>query len=204
MSAPEPARDAAPPGDPAAPEAAPAPDAAPAPAAGPAPAPADEPAALQRELAELRERNLRLLAEVQNAQKRAQREKQEALRYAEAELARDLLVIIDDLERTLDAARSAGDAPAVVDGVRIVYEHFLKVLRQRHIEPIEAVGRPFNPALHEALLQRPSDEHPAGTVVEELARGYRMHERVLRPSRVVVSAGPAAAPAPAGPPPKEE
>ncbi len=69
-----------------------------------------------------------------------------------------------------------------------------------HIEPIEAVGQPFDPTFHEALLQQPSAEHPAGTVVAELARGYRMRERVLRPSRVVVSSGPATASEAAAPP----
>lgn len=157
--------------------------------------PADELATLQREVAELRDKNLRLAAEAQNAQKRAQRELHESRRYAESEFARELLVIIDDLERTQEAARTAPDAQAVADGVRIVYEHLLKVLRQRGIEPLEALGRPFDPTYHEALTQQPSDQ-PAGTVIQEAARGYKMHERVLRPSRVIVSAGP---PAESGP-----
>lgn len=151
---------------------------------------ADELAALRREVDELRDRNLRLMAELQNLHKRAQREKHEALRFAEAELARELLVVVDDLERTMESARTATDAATVAEGVRIIYEHFLKVLKSCNIEPIQAVGRPFDPTFHEALLQQPSDEHPAGTVIQELARGYRMHERVLRPSRVVVSSGP--------------
>lgn len=157
------------------------------------PTPQDELTVLRREVDELRDRNLRALAEVQNTQKRAQRDKQEALRYAEADFARELLVILDDFERTCESAKTATDVQTVVEGVRIVYEHFLKVLRLRGIEPIEAVGRPFDPAFHQALMQRPSDDHPAGTVIEEAARGYKMHDRVLRPSRVIVSAGPAPA-----------
>lgn len=147
--------------------------------------------ALQREVEQLRDKNLRLIAEAQNQQKRAARERQEAIRYAEAAFARALLVILDDLERTQESAAAASDVKAVSDGVRIVYEHFLKVFAQHGIEPIQADGQPFDPAVHEAILQQPSDEHPAGTVVNEIARGYRMHERVLRPSRVVVSSGPA-------------
>lgn len=149
---------------------------------------------LQREADELREKNLRLLAEVQNQQKRAAREKQEALRYAEGDFARDLLPVLDDFERTRAAeAESTGEASAVLDGVRIVHEHLLKVLSQHGITPIDALHQPFDPSFHEAMLQQPSDEHPAGTVIQELARGYRMHDRVLRPSRVIVSSGPAAA-----------
>lgn len=151
----------------------------------------DELEALRREVAELREKNLRLLAEQRNQQQRAQRERAEALRYAEGELARELLVVLDDLERTQESARETRKVQVVADGVRIIYEHFLKVLKGRGIEPIVAQGQPFDPGLHEAMLQRPSDEHPAGTVMEELARGYQMHDRVLRPSRVVVSSGPA-------------
>jgi molecular chaperone GrpE len=148
-------------------------------------------AALRRQVQELQEKNLRLLAETQNLQKRAHREKQEALRFAEAELARELLVVLDDLERVQESARTASDAQAVADGVRIVYEQFIKVLKSRNIEAIQANGQIFDPAFHEAVMQQPSDEHPAGTVVQELARGYLMHHRVLRPSRVIVSSGPA-------------
>ena len=147
--------------------------------------------ALQREVAELRDQNLRQLADTRNLQQRAQREKAEAIKYAEADFARELLVILDDLERTQESARNAENVQAVADGVRIVYEHYLKVLKGRQIEPIEALGQPFDPSLHEAMLQQPSDEYAAGTVMQELARGYKMHERVLRASRVIVSSGPA-------------
>lgn len=144
---------------------------------------------LQREVEELRDKNLRLVAELQNQQKRAQRDRQEAVRFAEADFARDLLVVLDDLERTQDSAQAASDAQAVADGVRIIYEHFLKLLKDHGIMPIEALGQPFDPTYHEAMMQKPSEEYPAGTVMQELARGYTMHERVLRSSRVIVSTG---------------
>jgi molecular chaperone GrpE len=172
-----------------------------APAAAPAESPAapdDELTLLRREVDELRDKNLRLLAELQNQQKRAQRESQEAQRFAEAELARELLVVLDDLERAQEAARNTQDAQAVAAGVRLVSEHFLKVLRDHHVAPIEAVGRPFDPAFHEALLQVPSSEQAAGIVLQEVARGYTLHERVLRPTRVIVSSGPPATDTPAG------
>lgn len=152
------------------------------------------PLELQREVQELRDKNLRLMAEAQNLQKRTQRDKQEALRYAQADFARDLLVVLDDFERTLEAARSAADPAALADGVRIVYEHLGKILRTHGVTPIDAVGQPFDPDLHEAVLQQPSAGQPAGHVAQELARGYRMHDRVLRPARVIVSGGPWSSP----------
>ena len=138
----------------------------------------------------LHDENLRLMAELRNVRQRAQREKQEALKYAEADFARELLVVLDDLERTQASVQTADNVQAVAEGVRIVYEHFLKVLRAHQIEPIEALGKAFDPDCHAAMMQQPSDEHPAGTVVQELARGYRMYGRVIRPSKVVVSSGP--------------
>lgn len=166
-------------------------DAAPDGAAG-----VDELAAAQQARAELEDKNLRLMAELRNTVQRAAREREESLRYAEADFARELLIVLDDLERTLAAAGDARSDDPLLSGVRLVYEQFLKVLRARHIEPIVAVGEPFDPALHEAMLQQPSTEHPAGTVMQELARGYTMHSRVIRPTRVIVSSGP---PAPAEP-----
>lgn len=147
--------------------------------------------ALQNECDQLKNENLRLIAEMRNQQQRAARDKSEALKYAEAAFARDLLLILDDLERTQESAKSATDASAVADGVRIVYEHFLKVFKDHNIEPIEAVGKPLDPTYHEAMMTQPHDDAPAGQVVEEVARGFRMHERVVRPARVIVSSGPA-------------
>lgn len=174
----------------------PAPDAGPQAAETAARTEAAAPSGAEEELAALRDENLRLVAELRNLRQRAQREKEEALKYAEADFARDLLVVLDDLERTLESARAAGNAQALAEGVRIVYEHFLKVFRSRQIEPIAAVGCKFDPDLHEAVMQQPSTEHPAGVVVQELARGYRMRGRVIRPAKVIVSSGPTAEPEP--------
>jgi molecular chaperone GrpE len=154
--------------------------------------------ALKARVAELEKRNLRLIADARNMQQRAMREKDEALRFAEGEFARELLVVLDDLERTLESAKDGAEVAAIADGARITYEHFIKTLRKHHIQPIEATGKPFDPHLHEALMQQPSDTAPAGTILQEVARGYSMHGRVLRHSRVVVSSG---APAPGSTPP---
>ncbi len=147
----------------------------------------------QEEIKRLKEENLRLLAELRNVTQRAQREKAEELKHAESELAKELLPVLDDLERTLNSAAETEDAEQIIEGVRIVYEHFLKVLRHRHIKPIDTVGKPFDPNRHEALMQQPSDEHPPNTVIQEVQRGYTMHDRVIRPAKVIVSALPAEA-----------
>jgi molecular chaperone GrpE len=152
--------------------------------------PEKAPLTREQEIEKLRDDHLRIMAELRNVTQRAQREKQEALRYAEADFAKELLVVLDDLQRTLESINSGADATAISEGVRIVQEHFLKVLRGREIEPIEALGQPFDPDLHEALLQQPSDEYAAQTVMQELSRGYKMRDRVIRPTKVIVSSGP--------------
>jgi molecular chaperone GrpE len=145
--------------------------------------------ALADKIEQLEDKNLRLVAELRNVQQRAQRDQREALRFADADFARDLLAVIDNLERTLESARQSDETSPVVEGVRITYDHLMKILQARHIEPIAAEGAPFNPDVHEAMMQQPSDEHDAGTILRELARGYKMHERVLRSSKVIVSSG---------------
>jgi molecular chaperone GrpE len=144
-------------------------------------------AELEQEIAALKDRNLRAVAEMQNLQRRAQREKEEALRFAESEFAKQLLTVLDGLERAQEAAKDATDPRPVADGVRIVYEQFLKILKDHKIEPIDAVGQAFDPDLHEALMHRSSADVSPGEVIEQFARGYRMHGRVLRPAKVVVA-----------------
>lgn len=148
---------------------------------------ADEVTTLRRELDELRERNLRLTAEMRNQLTRLQREKEESLRYAEAAFAKELLGVLDNLDRAAEAAAAATDVQSVASGMKIVHEQFLKVLADHRIEPILAEGQPFNPDIHEAVLQQPSADVEPGTVLQQLARGYQMHGRVLRPAKVIVS-----------------
>lgn len=143
---------------------------------------------LREELAALKDQNTRLVAEMRNVKQRAEREKLETVRFAEGDFAKELLLVVDDLERTLQSGQAIEAAAPVVDGVRIVLASLLKVFKSRGIEPVDAAGARFDPELHEALLQQPSDA-PAGTVVQEVARGYRMRERVLRPAKVIVSSG---------------
>ena len=142
---------------------------------------------LQAKVASLEDAVLRGKADFQNLQKRGAKERAEAIRYANAELMQSLLGVVDDFERSLSAAESSDNAKAVVDGVRLVYENFMKALRACGLETINALHEPFDPHVHEAVMQQPSEDHQAGTVIEEIARGYRLRERILRPTKVIVA-----------------
>lgn len=152
--------------------------------------PVDELAAARREAQEWRDKHLRALADQRNMQARQQREREESLRFAEAALIRELLIVLDDLDRTLRETKPTAQTQPVLDGVSMVREKFVKVLRSHGVERIAALHQPFDPELHEAILQQPTADHAPGTVVMELESGYRMHERVLRPARVAVAAKP--------------
>lgn len=156
------------------------------------PANGQEPAvdldALQAQVADLKDKNLRLLAELENTRVRMQRELSEGLRYATMPLIRDLLPVYDNLLR---AIQSAGDATdGIVDGVKMVAQQFEQALERHGCKKIPALGEMFDPNLHEALLHQPSAEHPAMTVILEYAPGFVLHDRVVRPSKVIVSSGP--------------
>ncbi len=133
---------------------------------------------------------LRAKADYQNLQKRATEEQRNAIRYANADFARSLVQVLDDFERTLEAAEEAPEADSIMSGVKLVYEKLLKLLGDHHIEPIEALGQPFDPHLHEALMQEPCETLPPDSVLREIERGYKLHDRVLRPARVVISKSP--------------
>lgn len=140
------------------------------------------------EAQEWKDRFLRAKAELLNYQRRMEKERAEAIKYANAGLARALLSILDDLERVVASdARPAGDMEAILNGVRLTLENFRKILREYHVQPIDATGKPFDPAVHEAMMQQPTTDHPPGTVIQEVGKGYRLHDRVLRPSQVIVA-----------------
>jgi len=166
-------------------------------AAGAAPAetgkaPADSPQhELQSALAErdaLMQKWLLAVADLDNYRRRVQKELDQERRYAALPLARDLLPALDNLHRALDAARSGGDVNQLVEGVQMVARQFDEILARHSVVPIAAAGQPFDPNLHQALQQLPAPDKPPMTVLTECARGYRMHERVVRPSTVIVSA----------------
>ena len=97
--------------------------------------------------------------------------------------------MLDNFERATEAARSAR-APGIVEGLEMVHKQLMSTLKKHGIEPIPALGQPFDPNLHEALTQQPDRDHPEGTVVAELGKGYRLLDRVLRPAQVAVSIKP--------------
>jgi molecular chaperone GrpE len=129
----------------------------------------------------------RTQADFENYQKRNQREREQERRYASSFLAADLLPVLDNLERATAAARQAGETGPLVQGVGMVHNQLLDLLRRHGIKPIPAVGQPFDPNLHQAVMQRPSPDTGPNQVVEVLEEGYTMHDRVLRPAKVVVS-----------------
>lgn len=146
-----------------------------------------EVAELRREIADLRDRSMRTLADFDNYRKRAERERRDAVRYAASAPLGDFLEVVDNLSRALAAGGSAEDLKT---GVEMTLRQLEDALRRHGVEPVPAAGERFDPAHHEAVsrLEDPDVETP--TVVEELQRGYRLHDRLLRPARVVVAVPP--------------
>jgi len=149
-----------------------------------APTPADETAALRAERDQYLDLLQRTRADFENYQKRAAREREQENRYSLFPLARDLLPVIDNLQRALE---SAPEESPLRQGVALVKTQLLQTLAKYGITPIESTGMPFDPHSHEAVMQQPSDQHPEGTVLQTLEPGYRYHDRVLRPTKVIVS-----------------
>jgi len=130
-------------------------------------------------------------ADFENYQKRSQRDLTAERRYAQAPLAADLLPALDNLERAVAAAKAAGDNSSLTPGAAMVISQLLDVLRRHGVTRIEAQGQPFDPNLHQAVMQQPTADQPPQTVLQALEQGYQMHERVLRPARVIVAMPPA-------------
>ena len=146
--------------------------------------------AAQAEMQQAVDRELRCRAELENYRKRAAREMAEQRRYANLPLMRDLLPVMDNLHRAIEAAEKTHDTASLLEGVKMVGQQFGSVLDKHHCTQIAALDEPFDPHLHEAVSQQPSDEHPANTVLVETQTGFQLHDRVVRPSQVVVSALP--------------
>jgi molecular chaperone GrpE len=148
---------------------------------------------LKEETAALKDRLLRLAAEMENLRKRTEREKAEATLYAATNFARDLLSVADNLSRALqalpsDERDSAGEIEKnLIAGVEVTERELLNVFQRHGIRKIEAVGQKFDPNFHQAMFEVPTNEKPPGTVMQELQSGYAVGERCLRPSLVGVS-----------------
>jgi len=142
---------------------------------------------LRAELEEANDRMLRIQAELENYRKRAARELQDERRYAAVALLRDLLPVWDNINRAIESAEQNHDIAALLEGVKMVAQQFEDVLGQHDCRRIESLHQPFDPNLHEAISQQPSGECPPGTVVLETQTGFQIHDRVVRPSQVIVS-----------------
>lgn len=145
-------------------------------------------------------------AELDNFRKRTTREAQEARTYANGELLRSLIPILDTFEMGLDAARTESETSMIFMGMQMVHRQFQDLLKDFNVQEVEALGKPFDPNIHDAVSQEPTSDQPEGTILRVTRRGYRLKDRLLRPASVIV-AGTASAPAestaPASPPTPE-
>jgi molecular chaperone GrpE len=145
---------------------------------------------LKAQVAEANDRALRSQAEIENVRRRFRRENEEAIMYANKPLLSDLLPVVDNIERAIESANSNTDVSGLLEGVKIVAEQLLNVLEKHNCPRIAAEGEQFDPELHQAILQQPSDQ-PKGTVITVAQQGYKLHDRLIRPTQVIVSTGPA-------------
>lgn len=144
-------------------------------------------AQLSADLQEAQQRVLRVQADLENYRKRVRREMEDERRFAALPLLRDLLPVIDNLNRAIGSVTPDESAAGLLAGVKMVEQQLRTVLQNHHCEAINAEGEPFDPMRHEAIGQQPSAEHPHGTVLLVAQTGYRLHDRVIRPSQVIVS-----------------
>lgn len=154
------------------------------------PTPAHDPqadaSALTLELAQWQDRYTRLVAEFDNYRKRTAREKEALLTYGAEPMAKAVLPVADDLERSLQAARTSQNLPALIEGLEMVQRKLQTALEQQGIVPIDALGKPFDSHEHEAIASLPTDDDAKkGTVIDQVERGYRYRDRVLRYAKVI-------------------
>jgi molecular chaperone GrpE len=150
----------------------------------------DAMAGLQADLDRFRDLALRSQADFENYKKRAAREKEDAVKYANSSLLQRLVSILDNFELGLAASKTEGEHSPIYSGMVLVQKQLNDLLEENGLQAIEAEGKKFDPNLHEAIAHEPS-ESAEGTVVRQARRGYRFKDRLLRPARVIVSSGPA-------------
>jgi molecular chaperone GrpE len=146
-------------------------------------------AQLQSELGDLQDRYLRAVAEMDNVRKRARAEAEDARRYANERLLSELIPVLDNFTRALEAAEQSQDFEALKSGVSLIHRQLTEVLTRAGLQRIEALGQPFDPNQHEAIMQvEPGEGQEPNQVIEELRAGYKLSDRVVRPSLVKVTA----------------
>ncbi len=152
---------------------------------------ADELESLRAERDALRDRFMRTLADAENARKRAERDRREAEQYGGSKLSRDLLPVYDNLRRALDSASDAmrAEAPALIEGIELTLRELTNVLTKHGVKTIQpAVGDLFDPQMHQAMFELPIPGTKAGQIIQVMAEGFLLHDRLLRPAQVGVSA----------------
>jgi len=141
----------------------------------------------EKEAKEHYDRLLRMAADLENYKKRAVREKEEWTKFANEDLIKEILPFIDNLERAVNHSEKTEDFQSLVEGIKLTVQQLLKTLNKFGVSPIESLGKPFNPAVHQAMLLVESDQHEPNQVVEEFQKGYLLNDRLLRPATVSVS-----------------
>jgi len=143
-----------------------------------------------REAKENYDRYLRVSAEFENYKKRVEKEKSETYKFANENLLRDLIPVLDNLERALEHGREADNSKALLEGIEMTYKGFWAVMEKHGISRVEAMGEEFDPNHHEAVMVQEDVQSPPGVVISQLQTGYRLHNRLVRPAMVVVSKKP--------------
>lgn len=144
----------------------------------------------EKEAKEHYDRYLRLSAELDNYKKRAEKEKSETYKFAVGNLLKELLPVLDNLERAMEHGRETEDPKALLEGVEMTYKGFWTVLEKYGVTQVEALGEEFDPNHHEAVMVQEDAQRSPGVVISQLQKGYRLHNRLVRPAMVVVSKKP--------------
>jgi len=147
----------------------------------------EENQSLKAELKAANEECLRAKADLENYRKRSRKEFDEQIRFSHIPLVQDLLPVIDNLQRAIESGEKTEDAQGLLEGVKMVAQQLNSTLQQHHCKVVEAKGLPFDPNYHEAVMQQTSDKHEDMTVLSEIQSGYQLHDRVVRPAKVIVS-----------------
>lgn len=142
---------------------------------------------LRQQVQDHQEKVLRIQADYDNFRRRTRQEKEEFAKYASAKLLEELIPVVDNFERALAAGKETNDYDSLYKGLEMTFRQMDQVLRQEGLEPMDSVGKPFNPDFHQAIMQVESEDYEEGIVVEEVQKGYKLKEKVLRPAMVKVS-----------------
>jgi molecular chaperone GrpE len=150
----------------------------------------DDLIAAQQEVAQLRDAMLRIQAESDNTRKRLARDAEKSRRFALERVMKDLLQVVDSMERGLQTDMESATVASLLEGQELTLKMLTKVLTDHNLELVDPTGEPFNPEFHEAVTMLPSPDHDEGSVMEVLQKGYKLHDRLVRPAMVVVSGKP--------------